>query len=132
MILSCCFAYLLCRLIKHVLALPEDSTFSSWLCLGYIQRKASSELVPAYMPQFLIATSLSLFVCFKQVVLFLELYILACMKRLEDKEQNSYNFNSVMIGTASGLEIDALVRKCDAVLENFCPKIAIPCWHWSM
>ncbi|KAF9602416.1 hypothetical protein IFM89_027545 [Coptis chinensis] len=27
----------------------------------------------------------------------LELYILACMKRLEDKEQNSYNFNSVMI-----------------------------------
>ncbi|KAF5188329.1 Origin recognition complex subunit [Thalictrum thalictroides] len=26
----------------------------------------------------------------------LELYILACMKRLEDKEQNSYNFNSVM------------------------------------
>ncbi|KAK9115054.1 hypothetical protein Syun_021851 [Stephania yunnanensis] len=26
----------------------------------------------------------------------LELYILVCMKRLEDKEQNSYNFNSVM------------------------------------
>lgn len=28
----------------------------------------------------------------------LELYILVCMKRLEVKEQNSYNFNSVMKG----------------------------------
>lgn len=29
----------------------------------------------------------------------LELYILVCMKRLEVKEQNSYNFNSVMKGS---------------------------------
>jgi hypothetical protein len=28
----------------------------------------------------------------------LELYILVCMNRLEDKEQNSYNFNSIMKG----------------------------------
>lgn len=28
----------------------------------------------------------------------LELYILVCMKRLEIKEQNSYNFNSIMKG----------------------------------
>ncbi|KAF9602447.1 hypothetical protein IFM89_027576 [Coptis chinensis] len=151
-----------CRLIDQAcIGFTRRLNFSSWLC-GYIQRKASSELVPAYIPQFLIATSLSLCldiiqsicgderfveildtlsdadssvhhllnflflgVCnmnleygflsvenFKTALLsiqrpykleilqgcsVLELYILACMKRLEDKEQNSNNFNSVMI-----------------------------------
>jgi hypothetical protein len=41
----------------------------------------------------------------------LELYILVCMNRLEDKEQNSYNFNSIMKGIICSSPFTISLRK---------------------
>jgi hypothetical protein len=46
----------------------------------------------------------------------LELYILVCMHRLEDKEQTSYNFTSIMKGRRFSFPlfvISEVVKKAD-------------------
>ncbi|KAL6295131.1 hypothetical protein ACE6H2_003273 [Prunus campanulata] len=55
--------------------------------------------------------------CIKADCSILELYILVCMKRLEIKEQNSYNFNSVMKEYKS---IHDSVKTSDYFARNVC------------
>lgn len=123
-------------LLKHILTLPKDSTFSRDYAITFNAKlhnivgdhrfadildalsDADSSVHHLLNFLFLVVCNLTLdpgFLSFEnfkaaltslqrpyklenlQGCSVLELYILACMKRLEDKEQNSYNFNSVMI-----------------------------------
>jgi origin recognition complex subunit 4 len=66
---------------KHVDALSSLSFFVILYSVYHIA-------IASRPPHYILMADLSI----------LELYILVCMNRLEDKEQNSYNFNSIMKG----------------------------------
>jgi hypothetical protein len=66
---------------KHVDALSPLSFFVIFYSVYHIA-------IASRPPHYILMADLSI----------LELYILVCMNRLEDKEQNSYNFNSIMKG----------------------------------